>query len=478
MAVNRHDEALRRLELVEDEDAAPDDGAPDQAGPDDPPAPRRRARHPRRRHLVLAVAGVAAVAGAFVVSSLGQGWSDRTALRDAAGGVTSLATAPGEQWRVATTSPQVWSVGDVLAVTDGEDLVGLSPADGTRTWTTALADTPRCGPAPGTTGRAGAGTLVCLTGPEHDPDAWVVDADGRVVARATLGDGLGRALVAREDAVLRWERAGGVVSVAVQDPTDGTVRWRATSGPDDIPMADVCRPQVAGTAAARVEHGLVVLEGCRVSAAFTLDGVRVDDPSEAVTVQVLPAPAGRFLRTTTASTSGTVLLTQLVDPDGAVERFLPGRPLVARSSDGTADPTRLLAVPSGLQAVDPRGNERWTLSGNVGQVLVVADGTAVLDRGYVVAAVDLASGQERWTWARHELGTRDTVVGAFTDGQVAALVVASPADPRTSRVVGLHLDDGSVAWDTRVEGDGSGFVALDGRLLRLDTVQGTLVGYG
>jgi outer membrane protein assembly factor BamB len=264
----------------------------------------------------------------------------------------------------------------------------------------------------------------------------------------------------------------------VQEARDGGVLWRSTVTPDDLAREDLCRPQVAGTAAASVEHGLLVVRGCRLSAVFTPDGSRLDDPGDAVTVQVVPSGDGRFLRTTTASVSGAVETTQLVRADGVVERIVPGRPLVPLATDGTADPTRLVSVPSGVQALDPSGTERWTASGTVSRVLVVAAGTAVLDLGYVVQGVDLASGRTTWSFEREDLGTADAVVGAFTDGDVAALVLSGLGGAGSARVVALDLEDGDVLWDEVYPGEAGGFLALGGRLVHLDPVAQRVVVHG
>jgi len=483
MVVNRHDAALRRLELVEEDERDPGadrtrPGRPSDApeGPRPPgvsPGPDHDGERPRRgRHVAVAVVAVAAVAAVFVASSVWQGMAGRDALLGSVGGVSTLATPPAPRWEASGTD--AWAVGDALVVADGTALAGLSPADGSRRWSTDLGATPRCG------GEDDAVTdsLVCLTGDEDAPTAWVVDAGGAVVSRVPLGDGPGRAVPAPQGGVLRWQRAGGTVTVTVQDASDASVRWSATVRPDDQRRPGLCRPQVSGSASGRVENGLLVVRGCRVSAVFTPDGARVDDAGEPVTVQVLPTAEGSFLRTTSASATGDVELTQLVRSDGTVERIVPGRPLVPLASDGTADPTRLLSVPSGVQAVDPSGSERWTLSGNVTQVLAVAGGTGVLDKGYVVAGVDLASGRETWSWAREDLGTTDAVTGAFTDGRVAAVVLSSLDGTGTARVVALDLDDGEVLWDERVAGDGTGLRALGGTLVLVDPAEGRVVALG
>ncbi|WP_158068923.1 PQQ-binding-like beta-propeller repeat protein [Cellulosimicrobium sp. CUA-896] len=318
---------------------------------------------------------------------------------------------------------------------------------------------------------------MCLTGDDRDPEAWVVGADGVVATRTALGAQLGQSVVV-PGGVLRWQRTGGELAVALQDAADGSVLWRATAAPDDVPREGMCRPQVAGTAAATVEHGLLVVRGCRLSAVFTPDGDRLDDPGPAVTVQVVPSGDGTYLRTTTASSSGAVETTQLVRTDGSVDRIVPGRPLVPLATDGTADPTRLLSVPSGVQALDPSGTERWTTSGTVSRVLVVAGGTAVLDLGYVVRGVDLASGRTTWSFERDSLGTVDAVVGAFTDGDVAALTLSALEDAGSGRFVALDLEDGDVLWDELYAGDPGAFRAVGGRLVHLDPAAERLVAYG
>ncbi|WP_083259748.1 outer membrane protein assembly factor BamB family protein [Cellulosimicrobium cellulans] len=491
MGADRRDGALNRLELVEADELSPGDPAPPTAPPStrgtrpSPPAAdagadalpeSRRPRTARRRTLTVLTA-VAALAAAFAASSLWQSWSDRSALLGSRGGVSSLATAPTPRWEAATTGDEAWAVGDVLVVVRDTVLAGLAPDDGAVVWTADLGTPPRCAAPDGDAQAGPADELVCLTGPEKDPGAWVVDADGAVTARTALGAGPGAATPV-PGGVLRWERTGGVLTVSLQDARDASVLWRSSVAPDDVAREDLCRPQVSGTAAASVEHGLLVVRGCRVSAVFTPDGARLDDPGEPVTVQVVPSGADRYLRTTSASASGEVETTQLVRGDGSVERIVPGRPLVPLATDGTADPTRLLSVPSGVQALDPSGTERWTLSGTVTRVLVVAAGTAVLDLGYVVQGVDLASGRVMWSFERESLGTVDAVVSAFTDGQVAAVGLSTLDGSGDGRLVALDLEDGDVLWDERYPGGPGGFLALGGRLVHLDPVAQRVVAHG
>lgn len=484
MVANRREDALRRLELVEADELALDDAVrPDpsvgrEATPDERSLPVRSptgTAASARRRVATAVLAVAAVAALFVASSLWQSRAGRLALLDAHGGVSSLATPPVARWTTATTGVDAWALGDALVVVQAHEATGLDPSDGEERWSVDLEGPPRCGPPPGDLSSSPLDELVCLTGPEDDPRAWVLGADGTVSSRTDLGDGLGRALAVPDGHVVRWQRTGGVLEVAVQDAADASVRWRSTVTPDDLARTDLCRPQVSAYATARVEHGLIVLRGCRLSAAFTLEGARVDDRGDPVTSQVLGSRAGTFLRTTSGSATGEVEITELVRTDGTVERIVPGRPLVPLASDGTADPTRLLLVPSGVQAVDLSGNERWTLSGTVSQVVAVADGIAALDLGYVVLGVDLASGRELWSWERESLGTTDAIVGAFTDGDVAALVITSLDGSGGTRVVALDLERGGVVWDEEYPLSPNGFRAVGGRLVHLDSTLGQVV---
>lgn len=414
---------------------------------------------------------------AFVASSLAQSWSRDRALADSHGGVTSLATPPRPAWESETDEGRAWALGDTLVTVQDGRLVGLDVATGRRGWEVGMSGGgPRCGPAPEDVGSSPA-ELVCLVGDRMSPRAWVVTADGQVTSSVPLGDVGGDAVPGPGASVLRWDRTGGTATVMLQDAKDAGVRWVRTVAPDDVARVDLCRPQVAGTAAADVEQGLLVVRGCRISAYFDVDGTRVDDTAAPATLQVVPTAAGTYLRTTAASATGAVESTQVVRNDGATERIVPGRPLVPLATDGTADPTRLLSVPGGVQALDTRGNERWTASGDVVQVAVVADGVAVLDLGWVVRGVDLATGATAWTWERDDLGVADSVVAAFTDRHVAALVVAAGDMTRSARIVALDLADGSVLWDQQVDGDTGGFGTVDGHLVHADPATGRLVVY-
>ncbi|OLT51703.1 hypothetical protein [Cellulosimicrobium sp. CUA-896] len=107
---------------------------------------------------------MAALAAAFVASSLWQSWSDRAALLGSAGGVSSLATAPAPAWEADASGSVLWAVGDVLVVARGDALAGLAQDDGTLVWTTPLGGPARCA-APGDDAfpgaRAGGRTCSC-----------------------------------------------------------------------------------------------------------------------------------------------------------------------------------------------------------------------------------------------------------------------------------------------------------------------------
>ncbi|MBD5787495.1 PQQ-binding-like beta-propeller repeat protein [Cellulosimicrobium terreum] len=466
MSTNRRGDAVRSLELESVEEPEPPEVA--ERGDDPPPRPRRR--------LLAAGALVATLVAAFVASSVWQSWNGGQVLLDSRGGVSSLAAPPALSWDAPATGGQVWPMGDAVVVLQGDELVALDISDGSRSWSRAVPGTePRCGPSPDALDTAAQDRLVCLTGTAPSLQAWVVEADGSAGDPVPLGAVAGDAVPGPDATVLRWARTAGSVTVVLQDAADGTTRWERTVAPDDVARDDRCRPQVANTAAGTVEHGLLVVSGCRVSAWFAPDGTRLDDVDEPATVQVLPTADHTYLRTTATSATGAVESTQVVRSDGTTERIVPGRPLVPLATDGTADPTRLLSVPSGIQAVDTSGNERWTTSGEVYQVAVAADGTAVLDLGWVVRAVDLASGETLWTWDRDDLGSKDAITAAFTDGDVALLVVGDRAGVAPVRLVALDLADGTTLWEEQVDVDATGFTAVDGHLVHVDRTAGHVV---
>jgi outer membrane protein assembly factor BamB len=488
---------LHRVELVPDDEPAPGGRGTPAEG-----APGRAA--PARRRTLLARVGAPLLALAVALGAVGS-WRASTAEQARLanpGAVRSLAVPPTPAWSADAATPRVAVVDDVVVTVTAAGVEGRDAASGARRWL-ALDATATCGPTPDESAGPVTDVLVCVTGPALAPVAHVVGPDGPVTGPVPLGDTLGRAVPAPDGTVLRWARTGGVVHLALQDARTARVRWRHDVPPDDAERTPMCRPQVAGQAAATVEDGLLVVRGCRVSAVLTAAGTRLDAPGPAVTTDVVPLPDGTFLRTRVLP-PGREATTELVTPDAAVLAAVDGRllrPLVGPEDDAapwlvaTADGVRALA------AADGSGDglrERWRLAQPVAQVVALAADRAVVVTGERVVALDARSGEPVWSWPRSSpagrpaapgvgtapAGTTTTaddgpgttgvrvdltrgVAAAFTDGATLALVVPDGSS-RRSRTVALSLEDGDVRWDVVGDGDPSGFTALAGYVGQVD----------
>ncbi|MBE9926402.1 hypothetical protein G8C93_10955, partial [Cellulosimicrobium cellulans] len=337
---------LHRVELVPDDEPAPGGRGTPAEG-----APGRAAPARRRTLLVRVVAPLLALAVAIGAVGSWRATTAEQARLARPGAVRSLAAPPTPAWSEDAAAPRVAVVDDVVVTVTAAGVEGRDAASGARRWL-ALDATATCGPAADEAARPVTDVLVCVTGPALAPVAHVVGPDGPATGPVPLGDTLGRAVPAPDGTVLRWARTGGVVHLALQDARTARVRWRHDVPPDDAERTPMCRPQVAGQAATTVEDGLLVVRGCRVSAVLTAAGTRLDAPGPAVTTDVVPLPAGTFLRTRVLP-PGRGATTELVAPDATVLAAVDGRllrPLVGPEDDAapwlvaTADGVRALAA--------------------------------------------------------------------------------------------------------------------------------------
>jgi outer membrane protein assembly factor BamB len=472
--------SLHRVELVPEDEPAPDGAAQVGDGSGRPPPVRRR---PGRG--VVGASAAAALALAVGIGTWVTTVGEQTRLATP-GAVESLAVAPAPVWRVEATGTEVVPVGDALAVSTGRGVAGIDARTGERRWH-VLDETARCGPAPGPgTGAAGPGSVTCLTGPARRPLARLLGPDGTASAPVDLGDALGRSVPAPDGAALRWARTGGVVHLVLQDARSGDVRWRRSLPPDDVERTSMCRPRVASLASVAVEDRLVVVRGCRVSAVLGLDGTRLDDAGEATTLDVVRLAEGTTVRSTSPR-PGAEGRTELVSADGDVLDSARGRVLRPRAAGDGDDDVVVVARAHVVEAVEtaPSTGPRalrglWRLDAAVTQVAALADGVAVLVLEGRVLAVDARSGAQAWTWppAGDPVDLSRGVLGAFTDGATVALVVPDAESARRARMVALALRDGSVRWDATYDADPRGFRAVGGRLVHVDPMTSHVVGYG
>ncbi|WP_423462696.1 PQQ-binding-like beta-propeller repeat protein [Promicromonospora sp. MS192] len=510
-------------------------------------AVRRRVPATRRGRVLLVGGVAAAVVLAVVAGALLDAQLRHRDLIAAPGGVRSLAERPAEQWSIDLDNPIASTLVEmpgVLAVIADGTVQGVDPESGAVRWTVDVGEGARCGPTPwlgigGPATTMPADPLVCVTtseGGQAEQGVTVVDADGAVTTRE-LDPGT-IVLPGSDGALIRLQLAGDGhgpepvvvdkvgtphlpkgftapdLTVRVEDAVTGTERWSATvaSGrpdpnycltyhqevDDDSPTPVL---DVEGVLNANLQQGILEIEGCGVSAAFLLDGTRLDDPDDATDLtdataagQFTALPGGGWVGPDPAAgrVDETGRPSQVVHlPDGRTVP-LDGRVLVPWSTDGR-DPG-LLLVRAGVHteavSTDERdaGSRLWTSSPRLRatDLLASVGGTAVVvDELGPVRAVDLGTGAVRWTLDPEVLGFEEgvwdaasTIFGAYTDGDVLLLPVTADPQGGTSglRLVAVDLRDGSVRWEIEQETPYTQIVSVDGYLAQI--TQHGVVGLG
>lgn len=499
----------------------------------------------RRRRLTAQVAAVLAIllgTGLAVDGARDHARMER--MRDVPGGVADLSAPLTEAWAwTGTVGPDegttdVAVLGDVLAVESDDGLVALDPASGDVAWTVPLRADADCGPmVPPTSTDPATSALVCLQGTGADREVVAVGPDGATsasrpldapdarryglphtgpagtVLRARrvgppsaldLGDArctvagecagtvaAGRDLVLRaEDAATGAERWSVTVPFRATDATQCTRRFGGSWGSSETRL--VISGQLApDTFGARVTAGLVALNGCGVQAAVTPRGTLLGD-------RVPPGRGGveRLGEGYAATVYDGVPRATLYTADGGVAGEITGYPLAAQASD-EAGPATVLGVDEPgrrLRAYDADGTPRWDVVLRSGgqQFLAQVGDTAVVSTGAgSVRGLDLATGEERWTWdgsttssPQDEGGYFGTayVLQAFTDGETVLLLTEGDSGG-THGLVALDAGSGAVLWDRAggaavttfdpaagglgEQGVVGGLVAVDGTLLEV-----------
>lgn len=504
-------------------------------------AVRRRVPATRRGRVLLAGGTAAVVVVAVVAGVLVNGELRERALLATPSGTRSLAEQPTEQWSVDLENPisaTLVRMPGVLAVVGDAKVQGLDPATGEVRWTVDVADAVDCGPlgALGVGGPLGAlpvEKLVCVTTSEDgDQGVTVIEPDGGSTTREL--DPGATVQPAPDGGLIHLELAGGEheqepvvvdkvgtphlpkgfvapdLTVRVEDAATGAERWSAdvaagpadanlcvsyTSGPEDpdtpTPVLDL-----AGSVYGDLGNGVLEVEGCGVSAAFLLDGTRLDDPEDTT-----DAPAGGVTGSFTAlpdggwagpdpAAAGAATPSQVVHlPDGETLE-LDGQVLVPWATDGR-DPGLLLervGVHTEARSTEGRdaGEQLWSAPVlRATDLLARVAGTGVVvDELGPVRGIDLGTGAERWTLDPDVLGLGDgtwdvssLVFGAFTDGDTLLLPVSGdPAGESGLRLVAIDLRDGSVRWEIEQDTPYTQLVSVDGYLAQI-TQQG-VVGLG
>ena len=496
-------------------------------------AVRRRLPTTRRGRILLVGATASVVVLATAAGVLVDAELRERALLATPGGVRSLAEEPTEQWSIALENPIAATLVEmpgVLAVVGDAGIRGVDPASGEVLWTVDVEEELSCGP----TARLGIGgpvsgepadPLVCvMSSGDGAQSVLVVEADGATRTRELGPDVI--AVPAAGGGLIQLEPTGGMqeqrpvvvdkvgaphlpkdfvgpdLTVRVADAATGTERWSDTVAfgdprPDSCITYDAAAPvlDVAGALAWDLHGDLLEIQGCGVSAAYLLDGTRLDDPDDAEdppaggidTASFAPLPDGGWIGPDTSDTDATLPEDMAHLPHGG-SFALGGQALLPWATDGR-DPGLVLA-----RAGD-RTEARSTAEGDAGVRLWSADrlsattllarvsGTAVvMDELGAVRAVDLGTGADRWTLDPEVLSFGDmawaadsTIFGAYTDGDTLLLpVTADPSggDPGL-RLLAVDLRDGSVRWEIEQHTPYTQLISVDGYLAQI-TQQGVV----
>jgi outer membrane protein assembly factor BamB len=502
-------------------------------------AVRRRLPTTRRDKILLAGGTASVVVLAVAAGVLVNAQLRERALLATPGGVRSLEVKPTEQWSIDLENPIAATLVEmpgVLAIAGDAEVRGVDPASGDVRWTVDVGEDPRCGPTPplGVGGPASAGPadpLVCLAssgGADGEQTVTVIDADG--AARTRELDPGAVVLPAEDGGLIHLEPTGGDqekrpvvvdklgaphlpkafvgpdLTVRAEDAATGTERWSDTVAfgaprPDScVTYDDDAAPvlDVAGALGWDLNGGVLEVHGCGVSAAFLLDGTRLDDPEDAAdppadgvdTASFAALPDGGWVGPDTTATDVTVPNDVVHLPHGATVT-LAGQVLAPWATDGR-DPGLLLEragtdVEARSTTEGDAGAQLWSAPQlRATTLLARVSGTAVVvDEQGAVRAIDLGTGADRWTLDPEVLTFGDmvwaaesTIFGAYTDGDTLLLPVT--ADPSGStpglRLLAVDLDDGSVRWEIAQDTPYTQLISVDGYLAQI-TQQG-VVGLG
>lgn len=457
---------------------------------------------PRRLRIGLvggsaAVVAVAIAGVAVVDARVEAAHAERMAALP--GGVADLSESVQETWRVEADGGVLAVLpGGVVVTRDGTDVLGIDVADGSEVWRQELGPALDCGPQPVLPGERHhpVDRVICLHG-EGERTVVVLGADGTVLGERDLGpasgphgqepDGPPQIGPAPDGAVyvvdhvdemlpeldpqeaadtLADARAAGTwqdPSLRIEDALTGELRGEATvalrtahevarCSAEDGPGGEPVRWLISSVGVTTTATHLSVCDG--VSTTLAADGTEVDG---------FPYPT--VDGETVLSTMDGSIVPGAAGEDGFT---LPGFVLDPAAVDSADGPW--LVGSGGITAYDSAGDELWSSDTPTGMVAVRADGVAVVEGSGAgaVRAVDLATGQVRWT--NDELletaGPVGLGRGAATDGTVA--LVALSDGRTTTELVALDLDDGVELWRTSHDALNGEIFTVDGHLLGVD----------
>ena len=482
-----------------------------------------RPRGLSRRTWVVAAAVVTAALLTVTAVDLVRDHRRAELMRTSSIGLTSLAEPPTETWTVpfdvlagqgdVSFDQEVVTMGGLLVVppssaqhfwvdastggteprpTGFEDVVAIEPGSGEVAWRVPLGERPGCGPT-GFDASASTDTLVCVHGPDDAREVLVIAPDG--TARTRSADlATGEQLFAGPGGtVVRTVRTGEPVGtvecdssgecppeavaagrdllVTAEDAGTGVERWASTvefdqdfahgcqatypsdTGSDTGPAID---PD-AVTARAAVE--LVYVDGCGVSATFSLPGARLDLAGDGTTPRwVDELGSGRYA----VDRSG--MTTLVVDAAGEVVRTLDGSLRTDPSAPDAPDDIVFVTRPSGsgFEAVREDGSVAWT-ERSARDALLVGRDVVVVDRGNRLVGLDRTTGSELWTAGAEDMATMARL-RTLTDGETVAAQYVPNDGAEGGMLVALDLATGERLWDVPMAGRA---LAVDGHLVEI-----------
>lgn len=384
------------------------------------------------------------------------------------GGVRDLSRAPRDLWSVPTDGGTPFVVGDLLVLPGRSGLAGFDVGTGNQLWRLDELAGHACTASPGASdapagpaaGDGPARVIVCLETAADQVTAQLVSLDGSVVAGGVLDLAAGAPTVGFGGSVLQASRddAGAVVRAA--DLRTGEVAWEQRLTVREEGLEWACGSRDVDALRIDVRSGVALVYGCGVASYVTADGLLLDEPVGLTTVAALGD--GTFLRSSGAAVAGPV---DALAADGTVRWTSEGLVLVGGVSDGTTPDLVLLDQGEALLALHPDGATAWTAQVAARQVLVrTADAVIVQTVDRETVSLDPATGAERWRRAVGPLSDAvpQRVGGTVADAATAVLVAPSVSGGYT--VVALDLASGDVRWTQEHGGDPETFQTTHGRL--------------
>ncbi|WP_251149716.1 PQQ-binding-like beta-propeller repeat protein [Cellulosimicrobium sp. Marseille-Q4280] len=318
------------------------------------------------------------------------------------------------------------------------------------------------------------GTLLWVgrIGPEAEQQGERVPVDESTGFVPVSGDPPDVALALQDVASgdLRWSAA---VPARMRDEASyECAQWGASEGSgEEVATVDLDQAWGFGT------HRAVHVQGCGVTASFTADGVRTDDP--AVVGDVTFAHGDGYLRDPSGGSvmyggsglydeSGDPLRSALLAADGSVAWEAPGLLVPPLATDGRSE-LRFVKTGLTIAAFDGSGAELWEPDtvGTPEQVLVASAPAVLVSVRGALAALDPATGRTRWSVEPSALGgsgfSSGSVMQAFTDGRSAILVLSTAAP--SAALVAIDLADGRVLWTEEGLPDAWSYLSVEGRLV-------------